>query len=35
VEDAFFVEAAVPALMIILVSSLPMAWFVLREQSGP
>ena len=33
VEDAFFAEAAAPALLIILVSSLPMAWFVLREQT--
>ena len=32
-EDAFFAEAAAPALLIILVSSLPMAWFVLREQT--
>ena len=34
-EDAFFAEAAAPALLIILVSSLPMAWLVMREQSHP
>ena len=30
-EEAFFAQAAAPALMIILVSSIPMAFLILRE----
>ncbi|HEU5100543.1 MAG TPA: iron ABC transporter permease [Roseiflexaceae bacterium] len=32
VSEAFFARAAAPALLIVLMSSLPMAWFVIREQ---
>jgi iron(III) transport system permease protein len=32
VSEAFFAQAAAPALLIVLMSSLPMAFFVLREQ---
>ena len=32
-EEAFFARAAAPALMLILVSSIPMAVFVLKERS--
>lgn len=32
VGEAFFARAALPALLLILVSSLPMAFFILREQ---
>ncbi len=32
ISEAFFAQAAAPALIIILVSSLPMAFFILREQ---
>lgn len=32
VSEAFFAKAAAPALMLILTSSIPMAYFVLREQ---
>ena len=33
-EEAFFAQAAAPALMIILVSSIPMAFLVLRERKS-
>ena len=32
VSEAFFAQAAAPALILILVSSVPMAWIVLRDQ---
>jgi iron(III) transport system permease protein len=32
VSEAFFARAAAPALLIVLMSSLPMAWFIIREQ---
>jgi iron(III) transport system permease protein len=32
VSEAFFAQAAAPALLIVLMSSLPMAFFILREQ---
>jgi iron(III) transport system permease protein len=33
VSEAFFAQAAVPALLIVLMSSLPMTFFILNEQS--
>ena len=33
-EEAFFAQAAAPALMIILVSSIPMAFLILRERKS-
>jgi iron(III) transport system permease protein len=32
VSEAFFAQAAAPALLIVLISSVPMAYFILREQ---
>jgi iron(III) transport system permease protein len=34
VSEAFFAQAAAPALLLILMSSLPMAFFILRERGG-
>ena len=33
-SEAFFAQAAAPAIMLVLVSSLPMAFLVMRERSG-
>jgi iron(III) transport system permease protein len=35
VSEAFFARAAAPALLLILLSSLPMAFFILREREEP
>ncbi|HYN88167.1 MAG TPA: iron ABC transporter permease [Ardenticatenaceae bacterium] len=34
VSEAFFARAALPALMLILVSSIPMTYFIVREKQG-